>query len=141
MDDSSNLYSILPHAAPVCGDARTLLFTTRRMAVNGLQDAFAANAMLSSYGMRYRKPLVLMRAVLVDMARSARGNIIVAPCCAHRMTAHEYALLSAISDPANGAHHMRSLLKPHTASVAVTTIAAMSETLGEMGRPLNFPHY
>lgn len=136
MADSSKLDSILPHTAPVCGDARTLLFAMRRMAIHGLHDAFAANAILASYGIRYRKPLVLMRAVLVDMARTARGSIIVAPCCAPRMTAHEYALLSAISDPADGARHMRPLLKLHTASMALTTIAALSEALGEMGRPL-----
>lgn len=136
MADSSKLDTILPHTAPVCGDARILLFAMRRMAVHGLHDAFAANAMLAGYGLRYRKPLVLLRALLVDIARTARGNIIVAPCCAPRMTAHEFALLSAIGDPADAAHHMRPLLKQHRASAAVATIAAISETLGEMGRPL-----
>lgn len=136
MPDSSKLATMLPHVAPVCGDARTLLFAIRRMAVDGLHDAFATNALFAAYGLRYRKPLVLLRALLVDIARTARSNIIVAPCCVPRMTAHEYALLSAISDPADGAFYMEPLLKPHTASSAVTTIAALSETLIEMGRPV-----
>lgn len=136
MADSSKLDTILPHTAPVCGDARILLFAIRRMAIHGLHDAFAANAMLAGFGIRYRKPLLLLRALLVDIARTARANIIVAPCCAPRMTAHEFALLSAIGDPADGARHMRSMLKPHTTATAETTIAALSQTLGEMGRPL-----
>ncbi|RED15708.1 DUF6628 family protein [Parasphingopyxis lamellibrachiae] len=136
MDDSSKLDTILPHTAPVCGDARILLFTIRRMAIHGLHDAFAANAMLAGYGMRYRKPLVLLRALLVDIARTARGNIIVAPCCTPRMTAHEFALLSAICDPEIGKDLIHPLLKPHRATSAVPTITALNETLGEMGRPL-----
>jgi len=134
--DSSKLDTILPYVAPVCGDPRTLLFAIRRMAVHGLHDASAANALLGTYGLRYRKPMVLLRAVLVDIARMARGNIIVAPCCAPRMTAREYALLTAISDPVDGELYMKPLLKPHTASVATVTITALSETLSEMGRPL-----
>ena len=136
MPDSSKLDTILPHAAPVCGDARVLLFAIRRMAVQGLHDAFATNALLAAYGMLYRKPLVLLRAVLVDIARAARSNVIVAPCCAPRMTAHEYALLSAIGDPVDAGMYMDAVLEPQAASMAVTTIAALSETLGEMGRPI-----
>lgn len=136
MADSSKLDTILPHVAPLCGDARTLLFAIRRMAVHGLHDAFAANALLAAYGMRYRRPMVLLRAVLVDVARTARGNVIVAPCCAPRMTTHEFALLSAIRDPEEGGLYMDTLLKPHTASIALTTIAALNDTLVEMGRPL-----
>lgn len=136
MSESSKLDTMLPHAAPVCGDARTLLFTIRRMAMHGLNDAFAANAMLAAYGLRYRKPLLLIRTLLIDIARNARGNVIVAPCCAPRMTAHEHALLAAIGDPAGADGHIAPLLDTGKSSMAVATTIALSESLAAMGRPL-----
>ncbi|QLC24061.1 hypothetical protein HFP57_02765 [Parasphingopyxis algicola] len=136
MPESSKLDTMLPHAAPVCGNARTLLFAIRRMAIHGLNDAFAANAMLAAYGMRYRKPLLLVRALLIDIARSARGHVIVAPCCAPRMTAHEHALLSAIGDPAGADTHIARLLDSGKTSTAVATATALNESLSAIGRPV-----
>ena len=135
MPDSSKLDTMLPHVAPTGGDARTLLFAIRRMAIHGIDDAFAVNAMMAAYGMRYRKPLLLLRTMLIDVARNARGNIVVTPCCAPRMTAHEHALLSAIGDPDNAATRLSSLIAGKGVATTGATVAALSEALAALGRP------
>ncbi|MEM8695252.1 MAG: DUF6628 family protein [Pseudomonadota bacterium] len=136
MSDPSKLDTILPYAAPICGDTRTLLFAIRRMAIHGLHDAFAANAMLNAYGVNARKPLILLRAMLVDIARAARGNIIMSPCCAPRMTEHEHAILSALRDPESVETHLAAVLDGRKASIVPATILALTESFASMGRPI-----
>ncbi|WP_299328145.1 DUF6628 family protein [Parasphingopyxis sp.] len=137
MPDSTKFDTMLPHVAPTCGDARTLLFAIRRMAIHGIDDAFAVNAMIAAYGMRYRKPLLLLRTMLIDVARNARANIVVTPCCSPRMTAHEHALLSAIGDPENAATHLSSLIDGRGVPTTRATVAALGESLAALGQPLS----
>jgi hypothetical protein len=134
--DSTKLDTILPYPAPACGDARILLFALRRMAVHGLEDAFAANALLSCYGLRYRRPLVLLRAILVDIARASRRSITVATCCTPRMTGAERTLLQAIADPDDSGDAIAALMDRDEADGPMATIAALSDSLTAMGKPL-----
>ena len=87
---------ILPHAMPACPNSRLALFAVRRMGAHGLLDALAAHAMVSGFGEGFRRPLVLMRALMADVATSATGSIAIAPCCCSRMTTAEAALLTII---------------------------------------------
>ena len=129
MCESEKFDTMVPHIAPVCGDARTLLFAIRRLTIHGLRDAHAANAMLARYGMQYREPLFLLRKALVEVARNARGNIVVAPCCSPCMTNHEHALLTAINDPDTA----RATLAP---LVDVTGIDAVSSIVTDLAARL-----
>lgn len=137
MPDSTKFDTMLPHVAPASGDGRTLLFAIRRMAMHGMDDAFAVNTMMAAYGMRYRKPLLLLRTMLIDIARNARGNIVVTPCCAPRMTAHEHAILSAIGDPDRAIAHLSPLIDTERASTTQATVSALSESLTALGRPFS----
>lgn len=83
----------LPRPIPGGYGNRLFLFVMRRMATAGVNDAHAANAMLGAFGKSYRRPLVLMRAMMLELARAASRKILVAPCCCARMTADEAAIM------------------------------------------------
>lgn len=136
MPDSAKFDTMLPYAAPMCGDTRIILYAFRRMATHGIQDAHAVSALMTAYGMRYRKPLLLLRALLIDIARNSSKTIVVAPCCDPRMTEHENALLKAINEPPVAEQHLSVLLDTGKTSIAAATTAALSESLAAMGRPL-----
>ena len=53
--------------------------------------------MLGAFGRSYRRPLVLMRAMMLELARASSRKILVAPCCCARMTADEALDLVASS--------------------------------------------
>ena len=61
----------LPRSMPHGYGNRLFLYTMRRMASAGVNDAHAANAMLGAFGRSYRRPLVLMRAMMLEVARCA----------------------------------------------------------------------
>ncbi len=64
-----------------------ILVAMRRMAAHGIRDAHAALLMLDLFGGRFRRPLVLLRAFMLEFARASQRSIKVAPCCSLRMTA------------------------------------------------------
>lgn len=136
MTDSAKFDTMLPYPAPVCGEARTVLFVIRRMAIHGLEDAHASHAMINSYGLGYREPLILVRTLLSEIARHARANIIVAPCCSPRMTAHEYALLSAIRDPANDALGKSGMIRDSGYAYIHGIIETLSDSIVGSGRSI-----
>ncbi len=121
-------------------DNRLLLFAMRRMAFDGLQDAYAVTAMLNAFGMRYRRPLVLLRALMAELARVAQRPITVAPCCCIRTTPAESALLNAIAyaphDPAEAAELLAPVLGVKHCLGAVTTAAALGQAFEDLGHPL-----
>jgi len=89
--------TILPHSLPACANARIVLFAMRRMGANGLADARAAHVMFTAFGQGFRRPLVLMRALMAELASSAAGTIAIAPCCCARMTPAEAALIAIVA--------------------------------------------
>jgi hypothetical protein len=84
----------------------SVLFAVRRMAAHGLRDVSAAWLMLDLFSTGFRRPLVLLRAFMLELAHAATGPIRVAPCCAPRMTEHErwiiLALFRSADDLASG---------------------------------------
>ena len=67
----------LPRPIPGGYGNRLFLFVMRRMATAGVNDAHAANAMLGAFGRSYRRPLVLMRAMMLELARDQGTAFIV----------------------------------------------------------------
>ncbi|OYW88845.1 MAG: hypothetical protein B7Z20_01565, partial [Sphingobium sp. 32-64-5] len=79
-------------------DAPRLLFlkTVRLMAIGGANDARAASVMMGWFGRNYRRPLVLMRALMLELARVSQRRIQLAPPCSTRLTRDEATILRAL---------------------------------------------
>jgi hypothetical protein len=121
-------------------NSRLLLFAIRRVASGGLNDAHAANALLSAFGLAYRRPLVLLRAMMAELSRVSARKILVAPCCCPRMTAAESSLLEAVSsavDDAFGAHRLLcAMLGKDNCLGALSSAQALGQAFADLGRPL-----
>lgn len=132
--------SVLPLPLPSDPAQRLVLVAIRRMASGGIRDAHAASLFLRTFGLHFRKPLVLMRAFMVETARASAGTIRVAPCCAHRMTLDEARMVgivgSAASNPANAADHLRALTGSRDIGAPLSAAAALGDALAECGLPL-----
>ena len=130
----------LMFALPADRSTRLLLFVVRRMSFGGIRDAHAANALLGTFGRGYRRPLVLMRAMMLELARASARLILVAPCCCPRMTEDEMriagAALTALRDP-GAAHFGLTLLLDNEAAIgALTCMQAVAQAFADAGRPL-----
>ena len=140
MPETVQQATLLRHV-PACHNARLLIYSIRRIAEGGLNDAFAANAMLSLFGARSRRPLLLLRALMAEMARSSQRQIIVAPCCCRMMTAPERELLMIITsaqDRPRFAHaRISHLLGVEHALGVLSSAQALAQAFHDLGRPLH----
>jgi len=132
--------AILPARRPDGDNALLLLFAIRRVAAGGLNDAHAASAFIGHFGLGYRRPLVLLRALMAEMSRVSRLKIMVAPCCCPRMTAAEAAVLkavtTAVADP-YGAHDLLvATLGVANCLGALSSAQALGQAFADLGRPL-----
>ncbi len=131
----------LPRPIPGGYGNRLFLFVMRRMATAGVNDAHAANAMLGAFGRSYRRPLVLMRAMMLELARASSRKILVAPCCCARMTADEATMMQAtgiaLRDPHSAFDLVSALLGNDNALGALTCLQAVAQAHGDLGRPLD----
>ena len=130
----------LPRPMPTGYGNRLFLFVMRRMASAGVNDAHAANAMLGAFGRSYRRPLVLMLAMMLELARASSRKILVAPCCCARMTADEGMLMQAtgqaLRDPNAAYEQLSDLLGNDHALGALTCMQAVAQAHADLGRPL-----
>ena len=133
--------TVLLRPVPACGNARLLIYAMRRMAVGGLNDAFAANALLSLFGGRSRRPTMLLRAMMAEMARSSQRQIIIAPCCCRMMTHAEAELLLILTNAQERPRftHARicTLLENEHALGVLSSAQAVAQAFSDLGRPLN----
>ncbi|BBF70712.1 DUF6628 family protein [Sphingomonas bisphenolicum] len=131
----------LPRPIPGGYGNRLFLFVMRRMATAGVNDAHAANAMLGAFGRSYRRPLVLMRAMMLELARASSRKILVAPCCCARMTADEALMMQAtgdaLRDPNAAFGQVSALLGNDHALGALTCLQAVAQAHNDLGRPLD----
>ena len=120
---------------------RLFLYVMRRMAMAGVDDAHAANAMLGAFGRSYRRPLVLMRAMMLELARTSSRKILIAPCCCSRMTTDEALMMQAIGttrrSPRTAYDDVASLLGNDHALGALTCLQAVAQAHSDLGRPLD----
>lgn len=133
--------AMLPHIAPECPYTRLLLFGVRRIAAGGLNDAYAVNALLGGFGINFRRPLVLLRALMAEISRVSTRKLLVAPCCCGRMTDDEAQLLAAIAG-ANTAPHgaalmLADLLKIRSSLGVLTSAQAVEVCFADLGMPLS----
>jgi hypothetical protein len=131
---------LLPHAAPASPDLRLILYGIRRMAAGGIGDAHAAHAFFTSFGLHYRRPLVLLRAFVAEVARTGAARLAIGPCCCPRMTHSERALLAGITDAGAAQQEpdrrFARLLKVESCSAVVDHAQALARCFADLGRPL-----
>lgn len=136
--DSSSLDNLRP--LPGGYGNRLFLYVMRRIATAGVTDAHAANAMLGAFGRSYRRPLVLMRAMMLELARTSSRKILIAPCCCSRMTSDEALMMqaigSALRDPRSAYDDVAALLGNDHALGALTCVQAVAQAHRDLGRPL-----
>lgn len=131
---------MLPYAAPTCPYAQLLLFGIRRMAAGGLADAHAAHALFAGFGLGFRRPLVLLRAMMAEAARVSAKRLLVAPCCCPRITEDERVLLdavaSAVAEPGATHRALARMLHVHDCLGLVTSAQAVAASFADGGMPL-----
>ena len=144
MTDPSDIALILPYPVPAAESERLLLFAMRRMAAAGLNDAHAAHGLLGAFGVSFRRPLILLRALMAEVSRASSRKIPVAPCCCPRMTAAEATLLRAVriaTDQPREAHaRLCDLLGTERAFGALASAQAVAQAFADLGRPIERLH-
>ena len=132
--------ALLPHVAPASPYRRLLLFAVRRMAAAGLADAHAAHAIFTGFGMGYRRPLVLIRALMAELARVSTTRLTVAPCCCPRMTRDEAILLDVIAQAPmhrQTVHEaLTGLLQVRYCLGVLSSAEAVAAAFADLGMPL-----
>jgi hypothetical protein len=94
---TDDAHATLPLPLPESRAERIALVILRRMAAQGFRDAAAAMLALETFGIGFRRVLVLLRAYMVEVARCSDRTISLAPCCAMRMTEDEGLMMDALS--------------------------------------------
>ncbi len=140
MSDLTTTIAALPHALPACPNARVALFAIRRMGAHGLHDARASHALFTAFGEDFRRPLVLMRALMNDLAVHAADTIAIAPCCCARMTAAERTLLIILARvetaPATARLLLSDLLGVRRVEPVLASVAVVAAAFADEGRPI-----
>lgn len=138
--DSPAIAKMLPYRAPEGAADRVLLFALRRMAQGGIDDAFAASALLNFFGRGFRRPLVLLRATMAEVSRVSARSLMIAPCCCPRLTADERGLVSAIATgrlyPSAAHDRLAGLLNVRHCHAAAETGRALADAFTDLGHPL-----
>ncbi len=140
MQPNSTVAEALPHSLPTLAGDRLMLFAIRRMGAHGLADAHIANSFVATFGSGFRRPLVLARSFMAELAATARATIAIAPCCCSRMTWAEASLLTAIGQAERRPELARLLLADvlaeRRADSIVASAAALSMAFADAGLPV-----
>lgn len=141
MSQTATLADALPELQPEDAGARLLLFGVRQMGRHGVDDACAAHAFVTAFGKDFRRPLVLLRALMTEMARASTTPIPIAPWCCARMTGTEAALLAVLgharSNPATAGYLLADMLGVRQASSVLATATALSNAFADLGLTLD----
>jgi hypothetical protein len=137
---ATSTQQLMPLPAPEDRMQRLVLFAVRRMAANGVRDAYAANLLFSNFGLNFRRPLVLLRAFMIELSQTSKRTITIAPCCALRMTTDEGRIVSVLAtaarDRMEAAKDLRELAGDNAISSPLSVAAAFNNALADLGRPL-----
>lgn len=133
-------HNALPHSLPDNDGARLALFTIRRLGACGLNDADVATAYLDIFGAAFRRPLMLARALMGEIAATATTDIAIAPPCCVRTTGAEHALLLVLAEAERRPEHARLLLADlmaqRRADGVLATATALAAAFADAGLPI-----
>ena len=131
----------LQGSLPSDPSARIVLFAFRRMGAHGLQDATATTLLMQAFGESFRRPLVLMRAMMADLAHAATCPITIAPCCCARMTVSETAILTILvraeSAPDSARLLLGDLIGVRRPDGVLASMTLLAQALADAGRPIS----
>jgi hypothetical protein len=131
---------LLPYSAPDDSGARVFLLAVRRIGVGGLHDAHAASLMIGAFGLSFRRPIVLLRALMAELARASHQTIMIAPSCCCRMTIAESMLLGAVAraqEEPRRAHDIFCRLCGIENAIGILSSAqALAQAFADLGRPI-----
>jgi hypothetical protein len=129
---------LLPLPLPDGRTERSVLFAVRRMATHGVRDVSAAWLILDLFSTGFRRPLVLLRAFMLELSHAATDSIRVAPCCATRMTEHEGLILLALFGAADDMASAEQALVELTGNARVfeplSAAAVFGRAVGQQAR-------
>lgn len=138
--DATDLATLLPQPMPASPNRQLLLFGIRRLAAYGLNDAHAAHALLIGFGRGFRRPLVLLRALMAELSFASTQRLTVAPCCCPRLTQAEASLIDVIvdarADPRAAHAILVGLMRVPHALGALSSAQAVGQAFADLGRPL-----
>ena len=130
----------LPHPMATCPDARLALFVMRRIGAHGLQDACAVQAMVNGFGVGFRRPLMLARALMIDLTATATGAIAIDPCCCARIMSAQHSLLAVLASagtrPELPLLLLQDLLGSRRVDGTLASAAALEAAFADAGRPI-----
>lgn len=133
-------FTTLPQCQPEDPAPRLLLFAFRQMGAHGVGDAAAAHAFITAFGKDFRRPLVLLRTLMLELSATAQRPLKIAPWCCGRMTGCEGALLATLgksltNEPA--AHLLLAdMLGTRDAAAPLATATALAIAFADLGMPL-----
>lgn len=141
MTVSATLAAELPALQPDDAGQRLFLFAFRQMGAHGLNDACAAHAFVTAFGKDFRRPLVLLRALMREMSLVAANPLRIAPWCCPRMTRAETTLLAVMAraeaNPAAAATLLADLLGTRSADGILPTAQALAAAFADLALPLS----
>lgn len=139
-DGRPSTLKLMPLPAPEDRMQRLALFAVRRMAAHGVRDAYAANLLFSDFGINFRRPLVLLRAFMIELSQASTRTITIAPCCALRMTEDEGRIIgvlaTAASDRPAAVSKLCELTGGNAISSPLSVASAFNSAVADLGRPL-----
>lgn len=119
---------------------RLLLFAFRQIGANGLDDACAAHAFVTAFGKDFRRPLILLRTLMMELSSVSTRPIQIAPWCCSRMTPDEGALLAVLGKSttceATANLLLTDMLGVRDAGGPLATATALAIAFADMGMPL-----
>lgn len=137
---TQNFASALSQPQPDDPAQRLLLFGFRQMGANGLDDACAAHAFMTAFGKDFRRPLLLLRTLMMELSASATRPLQIAPWCCGRVTPAEGAFLAvtakALTNERAAAFLLADLLAVRDASSPLATATALAIAFADLGMPL-----
>ncbi|MDN3645001.1 hypothetical protein QWY75_02135 [Pontixanthobacter aestiaquae] len=112
----------------------------RRMGGHGLRDAKASWIGLNHFGQSFRQPLVLLRCFVAEIAQASQRSIMLANCCAPRMTEDEGLMLETLAlcgrNPERAKRNLARLTDGGSTIRPFSVARALNIALENMGRPL-----
>lgn len=141
MTISATLAAVLPGERPDDAPGNLLLFAFRQMGASGIDDANVAQAYLTAFGKGFRRPLLLTRTLMMELAQTAKRPISIAPPCCGRMTASEGAMLDVMArvatNPALAGLLLADMLGVREAGGPLAAAAALAASFQDLGLPLS----
>lgn len=138
---TTQAFTILPRPQPDDPPARLLLFAFRQMGAHGVDDATAAHAFVTAFGRNFRRPLILLRTLMLELSAAATGPLQIAPWCCSRMTGCEGALLAVVGKSLRSERAAEMLLADmlgvRDAKGALATATALAIAFADLGMPLD----